>query len=140
MKKYDWQPTKENPGRYSWMLDEIAELEGVEATKIIHFDSVEKAQDAKYKLTYMLFAINGRQLKPIKCEIKKGGIKTLFFDGFEIPFADYTDGVSIEVRKSIKEYKTIPKSAGSYKNCEGGGWYSMANLYELNGMYYTDAY
>ena len=140
MKKYEWQPTKENPGRYSWMLNDIAEMEGVQPTKTIHFGTIEKAQQARYKLTSMIFTINGKQIKCNKCEIKKGGVKTLFFEGFDMPFSEYTAGISVEVRKSLKEYNTQPQKVGSYKNCEGGGWYSMANLYKLNDIYYTDAY
>ena len=44
MKKYEWQPTKSNPGRWSWLLSDIAELEGVSPTKTIHFDNLDKAR------------------------------------------------------------------------------------------------
>lgn len=140
MKTYQWQPTKENPGRYSWMLDDIAELENTSPTKTINFKTLEFARKAKYKLTSMFFNIDGKDVLCLGSTIRTGSIRVLLFNGFEIPFDSYVGGVSIEVRKSIKEYATKPNHTGSYKNCEGGGWYSMANLYELNGIYYTDAY
>lgn len=140
MKKYEWEPTKSQPGRYSWLLNDIAELECVPSTKVIQFDSLEKARKAKFKLPDMVFSINGNDVKCLGSTIRKGGFKVLLFDGFEIPFDGYSGGVSIEVRKTLAEYATKPKNAGSYKNCEGGGWYSMAILYELNGIFYTDAY
>lgn len=135
-----WNPTKEQPGRYSWMLEEIAKMEGVSTTYRRKFKSIQDAQKAKYKLTDMIFTINTIEQKCVKCQIKKGGIKTLFFDGFELPFDDYNGMVFVEVTKTIDYYNTKPEPAGDYKNCEGGGWYSMANLYKLNGIYYTDAY
>lgn len=140
MKKYDWDPTKSNPGRWSWLLEDIAESEGVEPTKVIHFDSLEKARNAKFKLTQMSLLINGNHVRCLGSTIRVGSVKVLLFDEFEIPFDEYSGSVSIEVRKKLSEYKTKPRNIGNYKNCEGGGWYSIANLYELNGIYYTDAY
>lgn len=137
---HEWEPTKSSPGRYSWMLNELAKIDGVENTKRITFSSKEQARKNKVKYTDMLFTINGNEIMCQRVEIRTGGIQVFVFGTFEIPTNDYTGPVSIVVSKSIKEYTARPKPAGSYKNCEGGGWYSMANLYELNGKYYTDAY
>ena len=138
--KNRWENSKSQPWAYSWMLDDIAEIENTSSTKTIKFETLELAKKAKYKLTSMVFEIEGKQLMCIGSTIRKGGLKVLLFCGFEMPYDSYTGGISIEIRKDIKEYTTQPKSAGSYKNCEGGGWYSMASLYELNGKYYTNAY
>lgn len=138
--KTRWENSKSQPWSYSWMLDDIAEMEKILPTKIIKFDTLEKARNAKYKLTAMIFNIDGKDCLCLGSTFRTGGLRVLLFSGFEIPFDSYTGGISVEVRKELKEYQTRPNKAGDYKNCEGGGWYSMASLYEINGRYYTNAY
>lgn len=132
--------TRDEPGYYSDMLKAIAVMENTEYTKRITFDSLDKARKAKYKLTSMLFTIDGSEIMPVKCEVIKGGIQTLFFGNFTMPLSEYIGKISIIENKQLKDYQIKPRNDGSYKNCEGAGWYSMANLYELNGKFYTDAY
>lgn len=139
----NWEPTKEQPGRYSDILKEIAKIEDTATTKRITYNSIDAARSGVksrwVKFTDMLFCIKHQEIMCIGVEIK-GGVKVLKFNGFEMPVLDYTKAVSTIVNKSIKDYKTQPDKVGSYKNCEGGGWHSMANPYKLNGKYYTDAY
>lgn len=87
----------------------------------------------------MVLFINGESIIPIRVEMKKD-VKTLIFNTFEMPVSDYKGTVSETVKKQLQDYALRPNHIGSYKNCEGGGWYSMANLYEFNGVYFTDAY
>lgn len=140
MRKYEWQPTRENPGRWSWLLDDIAELENTSPNKTITFTSLEKARNEKYKLTSMIFNIDGKDCLCLGSTTRIGSIKILLFSGFEIPFDSYNGEIKVEVRKTLKEYTTEPKYVGNYKVCDGGGWYSNASLYELNGIYYTNGY
>ncbi|MDB5288572.1 MAG: hypothetical protein JWR05_3521 [Mucilaginibacter sp.] len=132
--------TRGEPGYYSDMLNELAKIDNTVPEKRITYPNIEAARKAMVKFTDMLFSINNQEAKCIKVELRTGEIKTLVFTDFEMPVSEYTKPVSIIVRKSIDEYTCKPNSAGSYKHCEGGGWHSMANLYELNGKFYTDAY
>lgn len=140
----EWEPTKSQPGRYSWMLNELAKLDNTVPEKRVTYKSIQSARSGVkcrwVKFTDMIFCINHQEIMCQSVQILKGNIQVLRFGSFDLPVTEYTGPVSTKVRKSIKEYITQPKKAGSYKNCEGGGWYSMANLYELNGKYYTDAY
>jgi hypothetical protein len=135
--------TKDQPGSYSAMLKELAKLDNTVPTKRVTYPSIEVARKhvkgVWVKFTDMIFSINHQEIYCTGVEMKQG-VKTLIFTNFEMPVSEYTKPVSTIVSKSMKDYITQPKKAGSYKNCEGGGWYSMANLYELNGKFYTDAY
>lgn len=131
--------TKDQPGYWSSMLSELAKIDQVKTKKKIHFKSIEAARKAKIKFSEMIFTINNKEIYCISVGMVKS-VKTIFFTQFNIPISDYTSGVFVWVDKSIKDYASQPKHIGSYKYCEGGGWYSKANLYELNGKYYTDAY
>jgi hypothetical protein len=132
--------TKDEPGYYMDMLKELAIIDGVPNDKKLTFANLEQARKAKFKLPEMIFTIERKEIYCLGSTIRPGSLRVLLFSSFEIPFDSYTGTVSVVVNKSIKEYTAQPKSAGSYKYCEGGGWYSMANLDELNGKYYTDAY
>lgn len=139
MKKYEWEPTKSSPGRWSWLLKDIAEAEGVSNEKIVTYPSIGHARKAKVRFHDMMLTINGNTIMPLRVEMK-GNVKTLIFNTFELPVAEYNGIVKETVSKRLEDYTLRPKHLGSYKNCEGGGWYSMANLYEFNGVYFTDAY
>jgi hypothetical protein len=133
--------TKENPGYYSDMLKELAKIDNVPSTKRITYKSIEDArQKGKVKFTDMIFSINHTEIHCVKVEMKQN-VKTLIFGNFEMPMSEYTKPVSTIVNKSLKDYTAQPQLLKQpYKYCEGGGWYSMASLYLLNGKYYTDAY
>ena len=131
--------TREEPGYYSDMLKELSVIDNTVDTKRVTFKNIDAARKAKVRFSQMIFSINHQEIYCNKVDMKDG-IKTIHFTRFEMPVSEYTKPVSTIVNKSLKDYTTQPNKAGSYKNCEGGGWYSMANLYELNGKYYTDAY
>lgn len=131
--------TREQPGYYSDMLKELAVIDGVGNTKRITYKSIGHARKAKVGFAYMIFSINNQEIYCIRVEMITN-VKTLIFTQFTMPVSEYDKPVSTIVSKQLKDYTTQPKKAGSYKNCEGGGWHSMANLYELNGKFYTDAY
>ena len=144
MKKYQWQPTKENPGRWSWLLDDIAELEQTDNFKMVTHKSISAARNyfPKYrrvKYLDMIFTINGKKLMANKFEMIDG-FPTLIFEGFNLPITEYAGSIQTKVPKELKDYNTKPNHVGNYKVCEGGGWYSNASLYELNGIYYTNGY
>lgn len=135
--------TKDQPGYYSDMLKEIAKIDNTVPEKRVTYPNIEAARKhvrgCWVRFTDMIFSINHQEIYCIGVEMK-GGIKILMFSQFEMPVSEYTKPVSTVVSKSLSDYATQPTKAGSYKYCEGGGWYSMANLYELNGKFYTDAY
>jgi hypothetical protein len=131
--------TKDEPGYYSDMLNELAKIDNATATKRVTYKNIDSARKAKVNFTDMIFSINHQEIYCIGVVVKEN-IKILKFTQFEMPVLEYTKPISTIIKKSIKDYIAQPNKAGSYKHCEGGGWYSMANLYELNGKFYTDAY
>jgi hypothetical protein len=139
-----WENSKSQPWRYSWMLDDIAEMEKTDNYKMVTHKNISIARNylPKYKrVKYldMIFTIDGKQIMANKFDMIDG-FPTLVFENFNLPITEYSGTIQTKVPKSLKDYNTKPNRVGDYKNCEGGGWYSMANLYELNGKFYTDAY
>lgn len=131
---------KDETGYYSDMLNELARIDNTTTTKLMWNRTIEKARKAKVRFHEMILTIDGFDINCIGCYMN-GGVKTLkLVGGLEAPVSEYQGSVKYFVKKSIKDYATQPNIVGQYKYCEGGGWYSMANLYELNGKYYIDAY
>lgn len=40
--------------------------------------------------------------------------------------------------RTLKDFNRNVKKCGKHKYCEGGGWYSMRQIYELDGVKYCD--
>jgi len=44
----------------------------------------------------------------------------------------------VTVPRSINEFDISYESAGQYKDCETGGWYSMIPLFKFNNFYFAN--
>lgn len=131
--------TKENPSCFCSMLRYLAELDKTETTKVLTLKEMPISR-RKGGLRYnkLICTKDGIQyVNPSKKQIK-GGLWVYECDGVQIPLDTKFDLIEAIVNKTLSDYKIQPKSAGSYNDSLGGGWYSKCSLYKVNDRYFAD--
>jgi len=131
----------------------MAELDGVSPTKEVDFVTLENAKRRNYKMSSLRVVFNSIDYGNIYPIILKGGIKMLNIGGvrrfiggqtimenepIQVPFNTEFERVYAIVRKDKKAFKSQPIYAGTYKDCQGGGWYCMVTLWKLNDKYFAN--
>lgn len=132
--------TKENPSCFCSMLQYLAELDKTETTKSVELKEMPKSR-RKGGLHYIkLICIKDgvEYINPSKKQIKGGLWVYECEGGIQIPTDVKFDSITAIVEKTLSDYKTQPKSAGSYNDSLGGGWYSKCSLYKVNDRYFAN--
>jgi len=136
------ETTKDNPARYKDVLEYFSALTGISKTKILEFDRPEKLRTTPHK-----YAINKTKTK---LRFPADGIRVVDKDGNQFCYIQgnnkrYSDcGIEavkflVEVVRPLKEFGVEYQQVGTYKECEGGGWYSNTPLYKHDKFYFIIA-
>lgn len=129
MNKKDY--TQSNPGCYHSMLAYLSELSGISARKEIK----------KNKVIYSLGSG-----KP-KLQFKSWDIIVVDREGNKHSYMEnckrydergiVVDHFLVMVNRSLDEFGIEIEDAGSYKDCLGGGWHQMVQLFKVNDQYFA---
>jgi hypothetical protein len=132
--------TRDNPGSYRDMINALCEIDGVSQFEETIYNTVEEA--TKHHRQRELYIPHDEYRLVIAGLVRqiKGGQWVFEYDGKHYSLDHHFGNITHRRYRDIKELSTQPQPSGKYKHCEGGGWYSWANLYRINDKFYTDAY
>lgn len=124
--------TKDNPGCYHSMLKYLASKTGISET----YNIPAKDDDFHSDVHYILRGTEYRLHKLMK----KGGIPYLF-DAMThqplFPLDTKFDRKYIVKKRKLEDFNYPVHPAGKYKDCNGGGWYSMVPMYRVDDQYFA---
>lgn len=130
--------TKDNPLTWHYLIADMAKnagmktiLQKVKLKKLPGRRQTKKGIEVIYNdQSYILLG---------GITIRKGGIKVYPTDSIDIPGdAEFNaiyqiQGIPLEEFPNYSELETV----GKVKECDGGGWYSMLNVYKFKDKYYA---
>jgi len=127
--------TKDNPGSTLALLKYLSEITGKPLMRKVNYKSHEEAgYGAGVK-----YILNGEELPQLTKIYRKGGVLMLTdmpSKKMDIPIDTKFDEIYKMVYNPAETFGVELKKGGKYKECEGGGWYSVKQLYEVNGKYF----
>ena len=127
--------TKDNPGSAYDLLMYLSEKTGISA-KIKHI--YKSFKDAGFR-SNIVYVLNGEELPQLTKTKFKGGIEMLTDANtrtLKIPLDTQFDEIYQMVSRDVKEFGIVIHSAGKYKMCEGGGWYSIQQMCRVDDQYF----
>lgn len=127
--------SKNNPGSKYDLLMYLSEKTGMSA-KIKRVYKSFKEAGFRDSIKYVL---NGEKLPQLTRIYRKGGIEMLTdmqTQTLNIPIDTQFDEIYQMVSIDVKEFGIIIHPAGKYKMCEGGGWYSIQQMYRVDDQYF----
>lgn len=128
--------TKDNPGSIHDLIQYLSDKTGIPTHEKIVIKDQSKAG---YK-SDIIRILNGQQLPQLVKIQRKGNILELTDEltkSMSIPIDTVFDEVYYMKRRFMDSFGIKINNAGTYKMCEGNGWYSNQTLYEVDGKYFT---
>lgn len=131
--------TKNNPLDLSDLIKFLCKKENKPTKRKVYIDRIDVYKNIKgLRLSHLY--IDGYKI--IGAQDLKGGVPAIII---------YKDEKKVFIKKDeiegniyyykypkLSDFKTPINKAGKYKYCEGGGWYSKRQLYEVEGKYYCN--
>ena len=126
--------TKQNPGCYHSAVRYASELTGIPAEKELEFNIIDDLYDkrnvGKRRLLYKSYNIYG---------VDSNGNRFPFWENHK---RFDQNGLTAEkfiakTSRRLSEFNVPIQSEGSYKDSLGGGWYSMVELFSINGKFFA---
>lgn len=119
----------------------MSELSGISPYKEVVFENTQQS-GFSYRNRFVL---NGVEIGPLAKVFRKGGIQVLtnneHVSGFaavgDLPLDTKFDKIYRRVLRDIDEFGIKYTHAGDYKDCLGGGAYSMVPRFRVNDRFFA---
>lgn len=131
--------TKESPGCWHSMIRYLAIKEQTDVYKLLRFNTKQelyrptKSKKKPFRILYKSYDIS---------VIDKDGQSHHYMlgqDRYDHPKRNIIpDHFLVKVMKSMSDFTTVVKSAGSYTDSLGGGWSQKVSLYKIDEHYFAD--
>jgi len=128
--------TKQDPASSSKAAQFMSELSGIPVTYQERYPTLDsmcystKHKPPKRKIMFPAAAIKvvteSGEIVDYHSQYYAGNQR---FDALGIVAKEFI----VTKRRALNEFKIDYESVGKYKDCEGGGWYTMITLYKIKG-------